>query len=206
MLVDSRTALFWLVGLIVLVGCESSSTSEATPKSSASKKNATSEASDARSKANYIDATEEMIDQVKNDIREFQNATFNADVDTIIRFTPAETMERMGGEEVARESLEFATGQMKEDGVVLEKLEFPDDIKFLDGNENHFSIVPYESVIEVNGKRVETKSFFIGVRPLKEDDWRYADGNKSVQMGINESFPDFPADGVLFPAHSQELR
>ena len=153
-----------------------------------------------------ISPQEESLNKlITSDIQRLQDAIYSGDVDTIIELTPAETLEDMGGEDEARRSLAIASGQMQSIGMRLEELSFPSLPTYPDGIDGKYVVVHYATIVSAGDKEIETKSYFIGVRKSSEERWKYVDGNKAVQAGINDRFPDFPND-VKFPEHSQSIR
>ncbi len=130
---------------------------------------------------------------VQADVRILMDALYEkGDVETLLRHTHPKLLKRAGGADALRPLLEMAVAGMKEQGIRRESLEFPEPPIFVETAKNDFAVVPTLSVLAMNGQRVESLNFQLGVRRKGTSDWKYIEGSRLDEIGFHELFPAFP--------------
>jgi hypothetical protein len=135
---------------------------------------------------------------VQADIRKCSTALYSGDADTILAYTHSKIIEKMGGKVKAKEELTKILAGITEKGMKIESLEFPEPPKFFNGKTNNFVIVPTLSIVSLNGKKVESQNFQLGVKLKGENKWTYIEGSRVNYEFLNQLFDDFP-ENIEFP-------
>lgn len=143
--------------------------------------------------------------RVQADVRAILNAAYEADVDTMVRYTPPAILEGMGGEAQARAAIEQSLRGVAERGMKLASLTFPEAPTFLKGTERRFVVVPTLSVIEAAGQKVESLNYQLGVLEPKAEAWTYVEGSRINKDNVRLLFPDFPADYTFPTTYRKKL-
>jgi hypothetical protein len=137
--------------------------------------------------------------RVQEDVRAILNAAYEGDVDTMLRFTHPAILEGLGGEAQARSALEQSIQVVKERGMKLASLTFPEAPRFIDGSERRFAVVPTLSVVEAGDQRLESLNYQLGVLERGASAWTYVEGSRINKDNVRILFPDFPPD-YSFPS------
>lgn len=130
--------------------------------------------------------------QVQADIRAIAKAGYEHDVPTVLKYTHPKIIAAMGGQTQAESTMEtfFAKiGPMK-----LKSFKFPEAPTYLETDRNYYVIVPTLSIMSLNGQRVESLNYQLGMRKKDAVDWKYVEGSRVNQGNVRSLFPDFPPD------------
>jgi hypothetical protein len=131
---------------------------------------------------------------VQTDVLKLLQATDDADVDTVLRYTHPKVIEMLGGEQKTRSLLQTSLKQMRRNGVERESLEFPAAPTFLATTVNHYAIVPTLSILKRGGQRVESLNYQFGIKSVGAEHWTYMEGSRINKQNVKLFFPDFPGD------------
>ena len=142
--------------------------------------------------------------QVQADVMALMNATIEADVETLLRYTHPRVAELAGSPAALREVLEKGLAAFKSVNLQLESITFPDEPEFFKTENNEYAIVPVKTILVISGKRIGGQTFQLGVRSIGDKQWKYVDGGKLSDATMRAKlFPDFPSDRKL-PTTSQK--
>ncbi len=131
--------------------------------------------------------------QVQSDVRELLNATYDGEVDTVLRLSHPVVIDALGGKVEARKTLSEAMGRLKNYSLKIEVFEFPAEPQFVDGDQRSYAVVPTRLVVSAGDKKIDSQNFQVGVKQAGDDAWKYVEGPKFKQYR-SEHFSDFPAD------------
>lgn len=137
------------------------------------------------------------VAQIQADVRAMAAAVIAADVDTILRLSHPSELERLGGEEKARQQMEPVFRLIQSGSPKQELLEFPEAPTFVRGKGRLFAVVPVHTVMTVSGQRLDVRASQLAIRDDGSTKWTYVDGDKLPQMR-ERFFPDLP-ESVRLP-------
>lgn len=132
--------------------------------------------------------------RVQADARRLLDATYTADIDTMMELTHAALIEQLGGRDKARETYTTALEQVKKVGLKIDKFEFPAPPAFVEGKGRTYAIVPTRIVVSAGAQTLDRRGFQVGVRDPIDGKWTYVEGAKFDAALRAKYFPDFPKD------------
>ena len=138
------------------------------------------------------------IKKTQEDVRKVSSFVYANDVETTFSYTHKKIIEMMGGYEVAKKLISEALAKFSGTGIKVESLEFSSPPQFFKSSLNEFVFVPTLTVISMNGQKIESLNFQLGMRDLSLIDWKYVEGSRINKQNVHQFFPDFPAD-IDFP-------
>lgn len=144
-------------------------------------------------------------DQVQGDVRRILTALYSGDVGTVLEYTHPAIVAKLGGPELAGQTIGQAVENLRRQGLELESLEFPAPPEFVPGGDTWFALVPTRSVIRGRGQRIESLNFQFGVLESDADWWTYIEGSRIEATDALLLFPEFPRSHRLPPFHRKKL-
>ena len=135
--------------------------------------------------------------EVQNQVRRLVNAVYTADVETAMSFTHPEIVAMTGGDAAARTALGETFLQIEEAGLQLERIYFPSDPVFLDGEVNEYVVAPTAYFVKSGERTMHSISYQLGSRPKGTEKWVFVEGSRVTPELMDQVFPDFPSDFEL---------
>ena len=142
--------------------------------------------------ASAADLTKEEKESITKQLRSIAYAVEVGDADTPVRLMPDAIVEASGGFDKLKEVTLVAYKLLQTKGVKIETFEIGSDLDVYHGENHDFLIVRETIILKLQGKRVEIKSFVLGVRRKEGGDWRFVEGEKLTRAEIGKFFSDFP--------------
>jgi hypothetical protein len=143
--------------------------------------------------------------RVQQDVRALNDALYNADVETVIRYTHPSVIAMLGGIQSARKMVQDAVLFIKSTGLRVESLTFPRPPDFLEAGGRRFAVIPTLSILSANGQRLESLNFQLGVLEPNSTDWTYVEGSRLTKENVQSLFPGFPAAYRFPPFYRKKL-
>ncbi|HMO18237.1 MAG TPA: hypothetical protein PKA63_12380 [Oligoflexia bacterium] len=145
------------------------------------------------------------IKKIQEDVKKVSSSVYDNDVETTLFYTHKKIIEMMGGYEVAQKLTSEALAKFSGAGMKVESLEFPSSPQFFKSSLNEFVFVPTLTVISMNGQKIESLNFQLGIRELSSNAWKYVEGSRINKQNVNQFFPDFPVDIDFPPIYRKKL-
>ena len=143
--------------------------------------------------------------RVQQNVKMLIDALYNAEVETVIRYTHPTIIAMQGGVESTRKAIRDLVVKMKSAGMRVESLTFPKPPEFLEGGGRRFAVVPTLSIISGNGQRSESLNFQLGVLDPGSTEWTYVEGSRLTKENVQTLFPGFPASYEFPPFYRKKL-
>ena len=147
-------------------------------------------------------------DAVRADIESVVRSLYAGDVETALRYALPEVIEMNGGPDAFRQVVDETIQELSESGTKFESLSFPESASFYEGNGRRFVVVPTLLVVTMNGRRIESRNFQLGVLESQSDGWKYMEGARLApgrSSNLQQLFPDFPANVEFPPLRARSL-
>jgi hypothetical protein len=146
-----------------------------------------------------VKAIHAAIDALERSFRE-------ADLDGIVKGTYPGLIVQAGGEEKFRESLEGAVAMLKAGKIKISDMRLEAPAELHEAGDERVGFVPKRSTIEVDGRKVRSRGFYVAVRKAAENEWKLLDGagfrgNPELLWTL---LPKLPRE-VAIPAVEREL-
>jgi hypothetical protein len=148
---------------------------------------------------------EEDAARVQQDVRALIHALYNADVDTVVRYTHPTIIAMQGGVQGTRRAVQDVVLKLKSAGMRVESLTFPKPPEFLEGGGRRFAVVPTLSIISANAQRFESLNFQLGILEPGSTEWTYVEGSRITRQNVQSLFPGFPATYEFPPFYRKKL-
>ena len=142
---------------------------------------------------------------VQHEVEHMIRAIYSGDVDLVLHSTHPSVIGLMGGDEVARRSLEAVVEKVRKSGMKLESFSFPEPPQFFTAGTTRYVFVPTLSVVAVNGKRFESRNFQLGVLETGARRWTFVEGSRLNPKNVHELLPTFPSDRPFPPISRKPL-
>jgi hypothetical protein len=143
--------------------------------------------------------------RVQQDVRTLIHALYNADVDTVVRYTHPTIIAMQGGVQGTRRAVQNVVLKLKSAGMRVESLTFPKPPEFLEGAGRRFAVVPTLSIISANAERFESLNFQLGILEPGSTEWTYVEGSRITRQNVQSLFPGFPATYEFPPFYRKKL-
>jgi len=143
--------------------------------------------------------------RVQQDVKALIDALYNADVDTVVRYTHPTIIAMQGGLQGTRKAVQDVVLKLKSAGMRVESLTFPKPPEFLEGGGRRFAVVPTLSIISANGQQIESLNFQLGVLEPGSTEWAYVEGSRITKQNVQSLFPGFPATYEFPPFYRKKL-
>ena len=133
-------------------------------------------------------------DELHSDIHRIVDALKNGDYRTVIDMTYPPIIKAMGGREVALKNIsEFMNSPLMKT-LKIHSFETEKPYKFVHGSRNRYVIIKHISVMEIQGKKVKTRGFQLGIYDKVKNRWTFISGEKLNEGILASLFSDFPKD------------
>lgn len=148
--------------------------------------------------------------KIHKEVTELVLAQNTGDAKTVSKFMHPQLIKVRFG---SQEELERQLDTVKKSVAQLEsllgvkmnaKIDFAENITYVDSKEHQFAIIPLIITIESPSK-LRVDAFAVGIRDDSKSKWKYADGAAFESKKIQEYFPDFPKDQRLPEIKIQSL-
>lgn len=138
------------------------------------------------------------VERVHEDLKQVMDATASGDAKTLMSYMHPKVLSIAQNEAMALESVQVMLDKIKNANIVLGEIEFPEAPDFLETKESHFVIAPTQIVIDIQGNKLEIRSYQFGEKSRSGGDWKYLSGDKVTKDTVHRWFPEFP-DNYTFP-------
>ena len=117
------------------------------------------------------------VDTLRRDIDAMMAAYEQGDVEAMLAKTHPSLFRLTGDRDAFSQAAQQALDQLKAQGVRFVSAETGVPTDTYPAGDEEVSFVPREAVLEVQGKRVKSRTFMIAIRPAGGGEWTYLDGS-----------------------------
>jgi hypothetical protein len=146
------------------------------------------------------------VEEIYAAIAKMERSFREADYEGIVQGTHPSLFKQAGGEEKFRKSLESAVSMLQSGKLKISeaRLEIPGELH--NAGEEWVCFVPKRNTIEVDGRTVRSRGFFVAVKKKAEKEWKLLDGagfrgNPEMLWTL---LPELPRE-VAIPAVEREV-
>jgi len=122
----------------------------------------------------------------------FAAALLREDYVTVAASTCSPVLARVGGAAALARQIEVSFKVMQRQGRELLQMQFGPASALFDGAVTRFALVPYRSVVRIDGGRVALESFYLAVQNTGADAWCFVDTAALTPASLHELFPGAP--------------
>lgn len=122
----------------------------------------------------------------------FAAALLREDYGAVAASTCSPVLARVGGVAALARQIEVSFKVMQRQGRELLRMHFDAPSAVFDGAVTRFALVPYRSVVRVDGGRVALESYYLAAQNKGADDWCFVDTAALTPASLRELFPGAP--------------
>jgi hypothetical protein len=132
------------------------------------------------------------------------DATLRGDLAAAIEIMYEPALEDLGGRKALLEGAATMKRQMNAAGMQLKRYEYKPPLRFIQGKEKRYVVVPSLTEMIYPGGGVRVHGFELGVE-VAPGKWRFLTGSNAKKETIAKYFPDFPAGEKLPEIRNEDL-
>lgn len=151
--------------------------------------------------------TEKDLAAVKADTLLMQKALANGDADTIMKLTHESAFKLAGDRAALEKVLRDSLKQFQALGLKYLETEVGTPTQTYSAGDEEVCFVPRVTVLEIDGKKVRSRTYLIAIHRVGSSEWHYLDGAglKDRPELLHVLLPKLPADVPLPPNEIEPL-
>lgn len=133
----------------------------------------------------------EITTTIKLQAEKVVKSVFEAEYDTLIKYTHPNVIEYSGGKDVMLKAIKRQMADFESQNVIMDKVEIGDEIIARRYKQEYHALVPKTTIMTIQGQTLITEGHLFGFSNKEGKNWTFVEADKLKSVAAERIFPNF---------------